>query len=109
MLRADIKIYRGDDKRLKFNVFQNGQPFNVVGSRFSMTVAPEKDGEAITLTTESGSIQAFENYVVVHFSHDMTKDLTWARGEYDLQMTTSLGDVRTIARGRVTLIHDITR
>lgn len=109
MVRADIKLYRGDDKRLKFSLTQNCKPFNVEDCRFSLTVSPEADGEPFTLTTEDGNIQAFENYAVVHFSHTLTRDAQWRRGQYDLQMTGLNGEVTTVVAGRITLTHDITR
>lgn len=63
----------------------------------------------LSLSTEDGGIKVLDNGdIVLLFKHNDTDLATWKEASYDLQMITSSGKYKTIMRGKLTLISDIT-
>lgn len=108
MQTYQIEIYRGDDTEIGIAVFDGDAPLDVSAGRLDMAIAP-KVGEPARLSTEDGSIEAIGNAVLLHFTHELTRDWAFKKADYDLQYTEPDGTVRTLLRGEVVVTHDITR
>lgn len=63
----------------------------------------------LSLSTEQNSIKILKNGdVVLIFSHSDTDNASWKRAKYDLQMITNAHKYKTIMKGVITLIGDVT-
>ncbi|MGP1493891.1 MAG: hypothetical protein ACTTIS_00875 [Streptobacillus sp.] len=63
----------------------------------------------LSLSTENNKIKILDNGdLVLIFSHEDTDQATWKESFYDLQLITSEGKYKTIMRGKITLLGDIT-
>ncbi|STZ76350.1 hypothetical protein [Bergeriella denitrificans] len=95
-------LYRGDSRALTIELRDgNGQPLNLSGVAVEMRVKPTYgDGFSPALSVNGHTVN-------VTFSSCHTEHARWSSAKYDLQLTSG-GAVRTVLRGTITLLQDIT-
>lgn len=110
----DIVIYRGDTTSLVFTYEDiNGDPIDVTG--YSAKFQARKDTDASTadidLSSAGGTITVgtTNGLFTVSISAAITAALDSDDYDYDLQVTDGSSNVRTISRGTITLLKDVTR
>lgn len=113
MNTANLKIQRGDDENRLIEFTQDdGSPFNLSDVARVDLHAATRSGVVLRLSTEDGSIQLLDEGVngqmLLRFSHEMTQAETWTQAEYDLQLQFTNGTIKTVLKGNITLIHDVT-
>lgn len=104
MLKHDLKLYRGDTYAYDVVLTtEDGRPVDLSDAAVAMTVCPEQ-GDPISpeLTVEGNTVR-------IDFAAGLTRDLTWRRARYDLQITRGGKIVTTVLYGTVSLIEDVTR
>ncbi|ULJ59728.1 hypothetical protein [Wielerella bovis] len=99
----DLTVYRGDTTQFILNVLLDNQPVEIEPHELSMQI--KVLGREVLrpefLVAESGKI-------VLHFSHEATRDLQFSQAHYDLQFKRGTV-VRTLCRGVFNLTGDITK
>lgn len=110
-----LQMYRGDDADpIVLRVRQNAQPaWDLTAAAFAMTAQPEQ-GRGEPLQLDGGQIKAVRDdagdvLITLDIPAALTRDLTWQAGNYDLQATHVDGRVKTLCRGRLLIVGDITR
>ncbi|MFZ7109582.1 hypothetical protein ACLSZW_05370 [Avibacterium avium] len=108
MQQQDFELYRGDDTLFKLSFAQGEQPYLIEGGELTMDIVP-MGGKIVRMSAQDNSIIVLdESHILLNFYHDLTKDWTWKKADYDLQLTKD-GKVKTLMRGKMHLTHDITR
>lgn len=103
MITKDLTLYRGDDYPLEIAILNaDGTPANLLGADIRLGFS---DGMSDEVTY--ADITVNNNVVSAMFTHQATKDIDWANGLWDLQITQN-GLVTTVARGKIKLIRDVT-
>lgn len=110
-----LSMFRGDDREFTFTLTEDGGPMDLTGADVRFTaksnVSRDDDAAAISKSTVAGvAIDAdpTTGICVVTVNAADTEDLGGTVLEYDLQVTRG-GKTRTVARGRLTVNHDVTR
>lgn len=103
MLVQDFNIYRGDDYIVEIAVINDD------GSAVDLTNTDVKlgfnDGNGGKMSYADITVE--NNVVTAHFKHETTKNLTYSRAKWDLQLTKD-SIVTTVARGNINITKDIT-
>lgn len=103
---------RGDTFRDIFNIKDsNGNAVDVTGATFLLTVDPEEEPATSSnnLFQLNGTIEDAINGAVSFKPSAVQADQAPDVFFYDLQMTDSNGDIRTIAKGEYEFLQDITK
>lgn len=100
--RWDFELYRGDTRLIDLTIVSEEGIANLQDCHFKLQIKPD-DGEPL-----SPEIQVHGNMLRLYFAAELTRDLDWQRGKYDLEMTRN-DIVTTILHGKVRLKEDITR
>ncbi len=110
-----LQLYRGDDADpLVLRVRGNVQlAWDLAAASFAMTAQPEQ-GRGEPLQLDGNQIKAVRDdagdvLITLDIPAAMTRDLIWQAGNYDLQVTHADGRVKTLCRGRLLIVEDITR
>lgn len=111
--RVNIHLNRGDDEtKLIELILDNNKPYDV--SQVERVDMHVKVGDLLVL--EFSSLKkglSIPNpptgQIILDVTSDMTQDMQWSSGNYDMQLTYKDGRVRTIFGGILILKHDITR
>lgn len=115
---TNFNLTRGDDCTLRLSLHYRNETGEVKPldlSRFHTfdLHAKDEESEELVLALSSKSaikIEASENgTLLLMFDHASTEQATWETAIYDLQAQTANGEVKTLARGRIRLVHDVTR
>lgn len=107
----DITRVRGDTFPLDFQISVTGGSLDVTGMTFLLTVDPSPDPVNATnnLFELTGTIVDAPNGKI-RFSISLVQaDQTPSEYYYDLQLKDTLGLLRTIAKGKWTVVQDITK
>jgi hypothetical protein len=114
----DLEMFRGDTFQFKAVIVKNGQPQDITGGYFWVTLKEDindlDDNAVIQKTTDSGiSVISAENgQIEVTISPedtealDLDDDTTYY---WDLQYEDYIGNVQTIFKGKFTVMLDVTR
>lgn len=89
---GDVELTRGDTARISVNIFDNdGNPYEIQnGDKLDLTLKKTvKDAEAVM----SKQIEGINTF---HIEPKDTADLEFKKYVYDVQLTTSEGDVYTV-------------
>ena len=106
----DLEMVRGDDDGWTFEITnEQGDPLDFTDCRFNLHIQPEKKGNIIKLSSDSGEIKVRSNYIDVVVAHDKTDGVSWTTGKWDLQCTDKNGKLKTLCGGSLELTHDVTR
>ena len=112
---VDLELYRGDDAEpIVLRVRQNAQPvWDLTLAVFAMSVLPGT-GRGEPLHLDDGQIKAMRDdagdvLITLDIPAALTRDSDWQTGNYDLQATDTSGRVKTLCRGRLLIVGDITR
>lgn len=113
MNTANLKIQRGDDESRLIEFTQDdGSPFDLSDVARADLHAETRSGVVLRLSTQDGSIQLIDDgangQILLRFTHEMTQAETWTQAEYDLQLQFKDGSIKTVLKGNLTLIHDVT-
>lgn len=110
LTKEKLEFVRGDDQSFRLLILNPDKtPADLINATFDLHARiDDKDEPVIQLSSENGSIQVATGRLVLHFSHEMTKEVTWETADYDLQMRKD-GKRRTILQGKIKLIPDQTR
>lgn len=103
MLVEDFNIYRGDDYIVEIAVINDD------GTNADLTDTDVKlgfnDGNGGKMSYADITVE--NNIVTAHFKHETTKNLSYSRAKWDLQLTKD-GIVKTVARGNINITKDVT-
>ena len=106
--RFDLDLYRGDTYRFQVRLWDDvagGVPTDLTGATVEAEIRNKTAG---TFIVALGTQVTLPNIVDV----TMTGETMWAtcptKGVWDLQVTMSGGDVRTVLRGDVSVTGDVT-
>ena len=100
---TNISIIRGDTGTIDINISVNGVPYQILDTDkivFSVKKYYDTDAYAIQKTAESGKIKLL---------HTDTNELSTGNYVWDMQITTTNGDVATIGPGKLNVLPDVTR
>jgi len=101
-------MIRGDDEGWSFEIINDDTPLDLTGHRLDLWIKPDKKGEAIKLSSETGEVSTEGHIIHVVLSHEKTENVIWESAQWDLQCINPQGRVRTLVGGGFTLIKDIT-
>ena len=109
-----LQIYRGDDADpIVLRVRSDAGPaWDVTAAELAMSAAPEQGGEPLHLN--GSHIKAVRDdkgdvLITLDIPAALTRDITWQAAHYDLQATQANGRIKTLCRGRLLIVEDITR
>ena len=110
---AEITYYRGDSYPIPFEIVdkETGDPYPITDFTFAMTVHAEMDplpSEAPEFTV-SGVITDGPGGAVGFTPTTSDTDLDTGVYWYDVQMTDTSGNIRTIAKDKFNVVMDITK
>ena len=100
---TNISMIRGDTGTIDVNISANGVPYQILDTDkivFSVKKSYDTDAYALQKTVESGKIKLM---------HTDTNELSTGNYVWDMQITTTNGDVATIGPGRLNVLPDVTR
>lgn len=106
--QLDIEIEQGAEFQLVVTVV--GGPSSLAGYTGEMQIRDTKASSTVLYTAPGVTIDEGNRQVVVRIPHTATKDFTWARGRYDVLVTS--GDSTSayrVAEGKVAIDHSVTR
>ena len=104
----DIVIYRGDDFIQPLTcVDANGTAVSISGWSFTGTLRRSADGGSIASFTFT-VVSAAAGTVDLKMVNTATDDLVAGEYVYDAQRDNGSGDIRTIVKGKATVIADVT-
>lgn len=111
---GDITFYRGDSYPITLTIRDKdtSDPVDITGYSFRMTVNTEKDPTSIAtqLFTVDGVLDADPTTGRVSFTpSDTDTDHPSGTYYYDIEMTDTGGNVRTIAKYKFKLVQDISK
>lgn len=110
-LEINYTIYRGDDVALSPLIFEHseGVPVDLTGYRLDLHAVSHND-TVLTLSSETGEIQIEPaiGRVTINIPRKLTKDASWRKAKFDLQLTDQQGLVETPVFGTIQLTQDIT-
>jgi hypothetical protein len=110
-----IHADRGSTFRLSFALRDDdGDPMNLTGytARMHVRLAVDAaDPPLLEMSTANGriAIVAAEGKIDVTLPASATADVTWSLGVYDLEVTSSSGEVSNVLKGPFMLNKDVTR
>ena len=112
---ADMKMIRGDTYSRQFIVFQDGQYFDLSECSVRMTFKwafDDSDADAFLILTEGNGItvtSATNGTFTFQIEPEDTEDLPPRLVEllFDAQVTDSLGNVYTVAYGKLIILPDV--
>lgn len=117
MSNTTIKLYRGDDEDVIVRLFEKQQdktrkPLDLSNiARFDLW-ATSDDKTVLTLSSTTGGIQVLDaagGVIKLVIDHNLTKEATWTKADYDLQTITDTGRIKTpIQDGKIYMRLDIT-
>ncbi len=113
-LTTEINLVRtrGDTRPITFSIDLNGSDMPITGATFLMTIdpAPDPPDNTTLILQLSGAIVGNAALGVIAFSPDAAEmDIDPDTYYFDVQMTESNGKITTIARGKFTIVQDITK
>ena len=87
--------------------------WDLTAAALAMTAAPEQ-GRGEPLHLDGSHIQAVRDdegdvLITLDIPAALTRDIGWQAANYDLQATNASGRVKTLCRGRLLIVEDITR
>ena len=100
---TNISMIRGDTGTIDVNISANGVPYQILDTDkivFSVKKSYDTDAYAIQKTAEIGKIKLL---------HTDTNELSTGNYVWDIQITTTNGDVATIGPGKLKILPDVTR
>lgn len=115
---SDLRVFRGDDASYSIEVTaaDGVTPTDITGATLKFTAKERRtdaDGAAIVaLATASGIVHDDEpnGLATLTIPASATDAMTTERAlEYDLQITGSGGEIRTLRSGRLFVLLDVTR
>lgn len=109
---VNFEWVRGDDQfeTLVFNHSSDDSPLDLSDMRIDLHIKPRNSEEnTIKLSTEADTIKVEGNRVTFVVAHSLTEDVLWKKALWDLQITSPQGIVKTLVRGQIALIPDVTR
>lgn len=109
--QVDLRLYRGDTAKLAFALAgADGAPFALDGATLRMR-ARRREGSPVLFELssegETGGIARSADGVIIRIDSSVTKKAVWKEAVYDVEAAFG-EDCRTLWRGRLTLVHDIT-
>lgn len=109
---VNLKLYRGDDAE-PIVLRVRGNAWDLTAAALAMTAAPEQ-GRGEPLHLDGSHIQAVRDdegdvLITLDIPAALTRDIGWQAANYDLQATNASGRVKTLCRGRLLMVEDITR
>lgn len=113
-----INLYRGDDEECDVRLFETGdddslKPLNLSDIARIDLWAESNNKIVMTLSTTTDDINVLDaeaGHISIKFKHNLTMNADWLIAEYDLQIISHSGLVKTpIRAGRINLQHDITK
>lgn len=111
MALRDLERYRGDTYPIRVEVKEDGEPLDIAGSTFKLTVHDKRNPVAEPAEFElTGVIVPPSSDGVVEFSPTaLQADGTPDTYYYDVEMTTSGGAILTLGKAKYTVIQDVTK
>lgn len=117
MSNTTIKLYRGDDEECTVYLFEKQKdktrkPLDLSNiTRFDLWA--NSDGKTVlTLSSATGGIQVLDavgGVIKLVIDHNLTKEATWTKADYDLQTITDIGRIKTLIQdGKIYMRLDIT-
>lgn len=117
MSNTTIKLYRGDDEECTVYLFEKQKdktrkPLDLSNiARFDLWA--NSDGKTVlTLSSTTGGIQVLDavgGVIKLVIDHNLTKEATWTKADYDLQTITDTGRIKTLIKdGKIYMQLDIT-
>lgn len=117
MSNTTINLYRGDDEDVIVHLFEKQKdktrkPLDLSNiARFDLWA--NSDGKTVlTLSSATGGIQVLDavgGVLKIVIDHNLTKEATWTRANYDLQTITDTGRIKTLIKdGEIYMQLDIT-
>ena len=117
MSDTTIKLYRGDDEECIVRFFEKQKdktlkPLDLSNiARFDLW-ANSGGKTVLTLSSTTGGIQVLDaagGVIKLVIDHNLTKETTWTKADYDLQTITDTGRIKTpIQDGKIYMRLDIT-
>ena len=109
---VNLELYRGDDAE-PIVLRVRGNAWDLTAAALAMTAAPEQ-GRGEPLHLDGSHIKAVRDdegdvLITLDIPAALTRDITWQAAHYDLQATQANGRVKTLCRGRLLMVEDITR
>lgn len=90
-----------------------GTPMNLAGysARMQVRKSAQSSDVLLELSTQNGkiSISPSTGTITLIFSATTTAAINWSRGKYDLELTSSGGDVTRLIEGEINVSKEITR
>ncbi|RDE72663.1 hypothetical protein DPV93_05120 [Haemophilus sputorum] len=117
MSNENIELYRGDDEDVIVRLFEKQQdktlkPLDLSNiARFDLWA--NSDGKTVlTLSSTTGGIQVLDavgGVIKLVIDHNLTKETTWTKADYDLKTISDTGRIKTLIKaGKIYMQLDIT-
>lgn len=107
--QADLRLYRGDTAEILFvPTGADGLPLSLDGAVVRMQ-ARRRTGSPVlfSLSTETGELALADGGIRARFDASLTRKAAWKEAVYDVEA--AFAEVRrTLWRGKIELVHDIT-
>lgn len=117
MSNTTIKLYRGDDEECIIRLFEKQKdktrkPLDLSNiARFDLW-ANSGGKTVLTLSSATGGIQVLDavgGVIKLVIDHNLTKEATWTKADYDLQTISDTGRIKTLIKdGKIYMQLDIT-
>ena len=117
MDKTTINLYRGDDEECIVRLFEKLpdktlKPLDLSDiARFDLW-AKVRNTPVLTLSSTTGEIEIIDaqgGVIKLNINHDLTKEATWTKADYDLQTITDTGRIKTLIKdGKIYMQLDIT-
>lgn len=103
--KLDLVLYKRDDAQFQVQFLDvQGVAVDLTGAT---AIAQIRNEQGTLLGVLDLTVNATDNVVIVTVPKEQYTTWTWTQGFYDLQVTLSNGDVKTLATGAITIKGDI--
>lgn len=110
MRPADLAIYQGDDWAATVTVTNaDGTPADLTGYTAQSQIRTGPADQTYLVAAELLCDVVLPNLISLSLTHDQTTLLTEPTYQWDLQITSSAGEITTILRGDVNVAPEVTR
>jgi hypothetical protein len=104
--KLDLVLYKRDDAQFQVQ-FLDVQRL-VIDLSGASAIAQVRDNAGVLLGTLGVTVNGVSDALVITIAKEQYATWTWTTGVYDLQVTLSNGDVKTLAGGTITIKGDVT-
>ena len=108
-MRADIRIYQGDDEAWTVDVFETDDetPADLAGYTAKAQIRRDAADRAASVVAEMSAV-IDGSTVILALSHDVTEAIKCGAYVWDMQLVSETGVVQTVLAGRASVTNQVT-